>query len=95
MVSKRHRKQGNITINTNFHPSSKTCFWKISKTFFAIRTQVLCLQHILCGGTNKETFGNTKKTLTLNVSLIFLISFALTHHMIHFHDEEVQFVSQK
>ena len=62
----------------------------LGKTFFAIRMQVLCLQRMLYGGANKETFGNTNETLTLNVHRFF--SFYLHIHAAH--DEDVEFVSQ-
>ena len=91
MVSKGRHKWWNNAAKTSLHRSSKKCLWKISKTFFAIRTPVLCLQDMLCGGVKKEAFGNTKETLTLNVSPIFLILFDTQAT----YDEEAESVSQK
>ena len=45
LLQKQHRVQ-----------KAKKGFWKISKTFFALKSQILCLQHVLRGGANEEAF---------------------------------------
>ena len=62
------RKQGNIVAEAKMRPGRKKRFWKISKAFFAFKTQVLCLQHMLRGAQTRNHLGNTEETLTLNVS---------------------------
>ena len=65
---KGRRKRGNIVAEAKMRPGRKKCFWKISKAFFASKTQILCLQHMLHRGANEDHLGNTEETLTSNVS---------------------------
>ena len=55
----------------NWVQDAKICFWKISEAYFAFKTQILCLQHMLRGVANKETFENTEEALTFKVSQLF------------------------
>ena len=54
---KVRRKQGNIVAEAKMRPGRKKCFCKISEAFFAFKTQILCLQHMLRGGVNEESLG--------------------------------------
>ena len=66
--TKGQRKRENIVVETKLRQRRKKYFWKISKTYFAFKTQILCLQHMLHAVANEaEHFGNTE-ALTLNVS---------------------------
>ena len=56
LLPKGQRKQGNIVAEAKLCPRCKKCFWKISKTYFDFKTQILCLQHMLRGGGNEEAF---------------------------------------
>ena len=74
-----------ITAETKLHPGSQNVFGKFQKHFFAFKTQILCLKHVLLGDANDETLGNTEETLTLKVSRMFL---RLCSHATYAEDEE-------
>ena len=48
--SQGQRKLENIAAEAKLRSGRQKYFWKISTTFFAFKTQILYLQHMLWGG---------------------------------------------
>ena len=73
--SKGRRKRGSIVAEAKLRPGRQKCFWRISKTFYASKTQSLCPEHMLRGDKTRKlsgnTSGNTEETLALIVSRLF------------------------